>query len=89
MQASESDLSKLVFRLVAVLPRTLEDVRGLPFALEVVEELGIGEEQGEEVVNIQAEVPEDDDEYSEDDDDDDDKFLEMISLASLLCRQIS
>ena len=33
-------------------PRTLHYVKGLPLSLEVIEELGVGEEESEKVINI-------------------------------------
>ena len=49
---SVTHFSKLVLRLFWVFPRTLHYVKGLPLSLEVIEELRVGEEESEKVINI-------------------------------------
>ena len=47
---SVAHLAILVFTIIRVFPRTLDNIKCLPLSLEVIEELGVGEEESEGVV---------------------------------------
>ena len=52
--------SVLVLALRRMLPGTLHDIKRLPLSLEVVEEFRVGEEQREQIVDGDIEVPAED-----------------------------